>query len=319
MPFVLHPSGYCVWYNESSKGNLITGAPCPVCRKVAGHSTSCIYFQEKNDKAINSRPKLYNATSILWHKNPDIKFFTFTLPSRERGTYQVSATDEVTGDLAVASKFSMLLENVSVNVKRNSGEKFSYVWISEAQMKRQKKFGGIGDIHYHLVTDAWVDIKWIQARWNDLTGIESKNSVDVQSIPRSVRSVPAYLVKYLGKGSQRYIYSRRFACSRDLSALVPIKFNTVPDGITPVSQKVISQPNGWETCLYFFNTREIIDRFGPLMRDEKNFDVKRTDKNFTKKAISDRAEIRAWKQMQDAHKEQSLDINRTLYPLFYEN
>lgn len=335
MPFVLHPSGYCAWYNESSGGNLLIGTACPVCHKVAGHHFTCKFFKHEEQTGSNSRPKLYNATSLLWHKSQSIKFFTFTLPgatvesvcdckvcrsgnNNERitakGVFQTTATCELTGDLAVTAKFSMLLENISVNVKRNSGEKFSYVWVSEAQMKRQKKFGGIGDIHYHLVTDAYVDIRWLQAAWSNHTG-HSKNSVDVQSIPKNVRSIPAYLVKYLGKGSQRFIYSRRFSCSRDLSSMVPVHMRFLPTDLVPISEKIITQPNGYETCLRYYNTSEIIERFGKVMHLEKDFKTKQSDRNFTASAIEGRKFKRDRVQRQQQY-EQEQGLIPGLHQLF---
>lgn len=295
MPFVLHPSGYCVWYNPSSKNNLIVGAPCPFCGRVAGHYQECELFKESDSQSKGSRAKLYNAVSVIWAKAKTVKMFTFTLPSRQNGTYQVSATDQETGDLAVTAKFSMLLESVAVRAKR-AGQKFSYVWISEAQMKRQKKFGGIGDLHFHLVTDLFIDIAWIQNAWSNHVGF-SKTSVDVQLIPKHVKSIPAYLVKYLGKGSQRYIYSRRFSCTRDLSAFVPVQLRAPPPELEPETERIITQKNGYETCLYFYNTSDVLELYGSLMQDEKRFNVKRTDKNFTETAILDRAHTRTLKRL----------------------
>ncbi len=304
---MLHPSGYCVWYNESSSHNLVRGVACPLCGMVAGHKPTCENFRENETKGQSSRPKLYNAAALLWYySNAAINFFTFTLPSRKGyKVYQLSPTCEKTGDLAITAKFSRLLESVAVNIKRHAGEKFSYVWISEAQMKRQKKFGGVGDLHFHLVTDAYIDIMWLQNTWNNHVGVISKSSVDVQRIPRSVRSIPAYLIKYMGKGAQRYIYSRRFSCTRNLSSHEPISLNYLPNDMTPVSEKVITQKSGYQTCFYFYATNEVITMYGAVMVAEKNFKVKRTDKNFTTSAIESRKYNRSIKQNQKLWKEKN--------------
>lgn len=253
---------------------------------MAGHLSTCPLFKENEKSGTSSRSKLYNSTSVLWCKSQRINFFTFTLPSLHNsptcGVYQRSPTCKETGDLAITAKFSKLLEAISIRQKR-SGQRFSYVWVSEAQMKRQKKFGGIGDLHFHLVTDAYIEIAWLQNAWGGHVG-ESNNSVDVQSIPKSVQSIPAYLVKYLGKGSQRYIYSRKFNCSRDLSAFVPIHIARLPD-VDLITEKIITQPSGYESCMRYYNTAECLELFGCYMLDQKRFNVTRTSKKLTDRLI----------------------------------
>ncbi len=295
MPFVLHPSGYCVWFNQSSGANLITGVKCPECKRTAGHKYTCTQFKESETGGRSSRPKLYNSTAVLWARDHDIKFFTFTLPSRPgHKTYQIDPHCKDTGDLQVTATFSKLLESVAVRIKReappNGRTKFSYVWVAEAQMARQEKFGGIGDLHFHLVTNAYIDIRWIQALWSSyFPDPENRNSVHLEPIPTNVRSIPAYLCKYLGKGSNRQIFSRRFGCSRDLSALEPIHIQYLPAAIQPITQKIVTQPNGYESCLYYFNTAETLEIYSRYMIDEKNFKGTRQGQNFTPSAIASRA------------------------------
>lgn len=305
MPFVLHPSGYCVWFNENSTGNLITGVGCPICKRVAGHKIDCPHYVEKDTTGASSRPKLYNATSVLWAQSKKVYFITFTLPSRPGAkTYQVSPHCDDTGDLAITQIFSKQLEAIARRYKRR-GQRFSYVWISEAQMKRQKKFGGIGDLHFHLVTNQRIDIKWLQAAWSGyFQETPSRNSVHVESLPSGINSIPAYLVKYLGKGAARRIFSRRFSCSRDLSRLAPIHVTHIPDDLKAITQKIVTTETGYEVCMYFFNTQEILEQYGAYMIDEKDYQVTRSGAKFSKSAIESRRFNREIKQNQRKYAEQ---------------
>lgn len=294
MPFVLHPSGYCVWYNDKSKGNLITGERCPLCGRTAGHHYDCIYFKEKQVTG-SSRPKLYNAISVLRQiSTADMYFYTFTLPSRPgEKTYQISPHCRDTGDLVVTATFSKLLEAVAARIKRssrpNEEKKFSYVWIAEAQMKRQAKFGGIGDLHFHLVTNQRIDITWLQSTWSAYFSTpENRHSVHAEPIPRAINSIPAYLAKYLGKGSPRRIYSRRYSSSQDLSAFRPITLRTLPSDLQPIRTKILPQASGYEVTVSYFNTEAVLKRYGRIMREEHEFQVTRSGQNFTPSAINSR-------------------------------
>jgi hypothetical protein len=310
---MLHPSGYCAHFHESGKKNLIAGAPCPECKKVAGHKHTCPLYNEitANENFKSTRSKLYNATAILWHRSASVNFFTFTLPARgNTGIYQNSSTCETTGDLATTRTFSKLLENVSVNIKRNNPEtvdretgeitpkKFSYVWVAEAQMLRQKKFGGAGDIHYHLVTDAYIPIVWITNYWSELLKEKSKNCVHVEHIPPGkINSIPAYLSKYLGKGSQRTIVSRRIGTTADLSGYAPLKFNVLPAG-TIEREQHFTTASGYETSMYYFNTYETLNNYGELMQSEKRLKNTSSNKHFNNDQIAWREVFRKRKQLE---------------------
>jgi hypothetical protein len=301
VPFVLHPSGYCVWFNENSGGNLITGAACPICRRTAGHHPECLYYKDSDVTGASSRPKLYNATSILWAKNPVVYFITFTLPSRPGlKTYQASPRCPDTGDLAVTSKFSQCLDAIRLHVKRKKkNQRISYTWVAEIQMKRKAKYGGPGDLHFHLVTDQRLPVKWLRALWHGYfpdCNNTSGGGVDIKVIPTGVDSVPAYLAKYLGKGSDRRLFCRRFARSRDLSSLVPVHLSALPASLEPIRTTIVSQANGYETALYYFNTREILEEYGAAMMDEKKFQVTRGGREFTAAAIASRKFNREIKQ-----------------------
>jgi hypothetical protein len=234
----------------------------------------------------------------LWYQSQSLNFFTFTLPSWEGyKIYQLSPECCVTGDIAVTAKFSKLLESVAVNIKRKksklwrkwNGGKFSYLWVAEAQQERQEKFGGIGDIHFHLITNAYIPIKWITAAWSNLLGADSKSCVHVDHIPGHVNSVPNYLAKYFGKGVQRKILSRRFSCTRDLSGVAPIKLKRLPEG-TLLKHKSYTTKQGFEINFYYYDTGEVLANYLGFMKEEASVKgVTRTSKDFTQPAILARA------------------------------
>jgi len=297
MPFSLHPSGYCVWFNESSTENLIQGFPCPDCKRIAGHSIECPAFVYREDKGKSSRPKLFNATSILWAKSQEKSFITFTLPSLDTGTYQRDADCPLTGDLILATKFSKVLEAYAIREKRR-GSRLSYTWVAEAQMKRMEKYGGIGDLHYHLIVNKRIKedggrlcdketLMWLQNLWCEHVGVSAKNCVHVDPLPDGINSIPSYVSKYLGKGSQRMILSRQFAASRDLTRFKPIQLRSLPE-CDLIQQYECVTPTGYEVQVNFFNTRQVLELYGSDMAFESQIDSSRTDKNFTHTAITER-------------------------------
>lgn len=310
MPFSLHPSGFCCYYSEYNSKNLVTGTPCPVCNRIAGHSLSCEFFKYDETKGTSSRPKLYNATAVLCGLYKDRSFLTFTLPSNEHdnnGTYQRDVDCPESGDLAVNRFFSMVLEAYAIRCKRK-GSKLSYVWVAEAQTKRQKKFGGVGDIHYHVIVNQRIKsqggsvvdhdtLTWLQDLWCEHVGAKANNCLHVDPIPNDVRSIPAYLCKYLGKGSQRMIIGRQFACTRDLSKFKPITLKTLPT-LQLETVKDSSTPEGFELTSYYFNTQDVLEQYGSLMKEQHDYDsVTRTGKEFTQRAIMKRAYKRMTKEL----------------------
>jgi len=281
MPFNLHPSGFCSWSADKSRQNLLVGKPCPVCNRIAGHNPVCPFFKIEDREAVSSRGKLYDAISVLWAKNKNKSFITFTLPSLENGTYQKNALCDITGDLVIGSKFSKTLEAWKMKEKRK-GNSLSYVWTAEAQMKRQAKFGGIGDIHYHLVINRklkhdngkFADLQtfdWLQDNWNKQLGTNSNNCIHVDPVPDYVSSIPAYLSKYLGKGSQRAIVSRKFQATQDLTRFKTIRLTSIPEGIRLIRESVYTTPEGFDVVTRYFNTSEVLETYGHLMFDEYNF------------------------------------------------
>lgn len=217
----------------------------------------------------------------------------------ENGTYQRSATCQYTGDIAIGQKFSKTLEAWKVKEKRK-GVALSYCWVSEAQMKRQEKFGGIGDIHYHLIVNrrlkynngTFSDLetfKWLQSNWCAQVGVESNNAVHVDPIPDNANSIPAYLAKYMGKGQERAILSRRFQATQDLTKYKPIKLSGPPEDVTLLTENTYTTKDGFDICTRYYNTREVLEVYAGLMKDESNYTGTRTDERFTEEAILNRA------------------------------
>lgn len=312
MPYKLSPSGYCVWYHGETADNLVVGVACEYCKRAVAHSFDCPKYIHKQ-LGESSRAKLFNAASILWAKFPEKSFITFTLPSKDAGIYQTSPRDQDTGDLAITAKFSKVLEAWSLKQKR-SGKPLSYVWVAEAQMLRQEKFGGIGDIHFHLVANVKIKhdngrvcdrplLLWLQDLWcNHLGVLDPKNSIHVDPIPDGINSIPGYLTKYLGKGSQRVIVSRKFGASRDLTRYKPITLTRIPDQVDLCGSVDLTTKNGYEISLNFFNTRQILEQFGEFMLDEDRFaGTKPALKNFTAEAIAGRADRRTWSRIREAY------------------
>jgi len=281
VPFNLHPSGFCSWSADRSRQNLLVGKPCPECKRIAGHAPTCPRFKYEDRLATSSRGKLFDCVSILWAKNADKSFITFTLPSLQEGTYQRAATCEQTGDIVIGQCFSKTLEAWKVKEKRK-GKALSYVWVAEAQMKRQEKFGGIGDIHYHLIVNRKLKnenntfsdrqtFNWLQENWCKQIKAEANNCVHVDPVPDYANSIPAYLSKYLGKGNQRPILSRKFQATQDLTHFKPIKLHSFPEGLTMHSESVYTTPEGFDIVTRYFNTREVLEMYAHLMHDEFNF------------------------------------------------
>lgn len=293
MPFRLHPSGYCVYFPDGvSLSNLVAGQKCPDCGRVAGHHVACPKFVLKNSGS-SSRESLFNCAAVLWHCSPEKSFITFTLPSISDGVYQSHPLNSATGDKVVTEKFSKVLEALQVRFKR-SGRKLLYLWVSEAQKERAEKFGGCGDLHFHLIVNqsykdyarGWKDgkywrypfisaqsqseIEWMQNLWCEHIGATSNNCVHVDPLPDGIDCIPSYLSKYLGKGVQRQIFSRRFAASRDLTKFKPVTLANLPDDCEFLRESR-KEKDGYTLVANYFKTSDVLDNYGALMLDESKF------------------------------------------------
>lgn len=308
MPFKLHPSGYLSSYSETDEqSNLQVGRVCPICKKLCGHDPTCPNF--KGFKGGSSRAKLFNASSVLWSKYKEKSFITFTLPSKpDRGYYQ----DEPKQDIEIAKAFSRTLEAFALRQKRK-GQKLSYVWVAETQTKRKNKYGGIGDLHYHLIANVRIKsdptkyaprgividqplLDWLQSNWCNQLGVSSSNCVDVEPIPDFINSMPGYMSKYLGKGAQRFIHSRQYACTRDLSKFQPVTLYELPNDIDLISESIYKTVEGFEVVSRYYNTGQALELYGANMAIRQP--DKTEDPNFHHSAITIRAIKRHEKQFE---------------------
>ena len=260
---------------------------------------TCPNFKYDETGGASSRPALFNAASVLWGLYERRNFLTFTLPSLTGKTYQRDATCPETGDVVIGVKWSKVMEAYARRVERTRGEKLSYVWVAEAQMKRQEKFGGVGDIHYHLVVNQQIKndrrevidretLEWLQALWCDHVGVRSNNALHVDPIPSGINSLPAYFAKYFGKGTQRRIVSRRFGATRDLTRFKPITLTALPQ-VELIRSNTFQVSPTHEVNTWYFNTRETLETYGHLFIDEDRFTSRASTKHFTPEAIIKRA------------------------------
>jgi hypothetical protein len=144
-------------------------------------------------------------------------------------------------------------------------------------------------------------LTWLQNLWCEHIGVHARNCVHVDPIPDGINSIPGYLIKYFGKGTQRAILSRRFGASRDLTRYKPITLTTLPTADL-VGSVDVTTPTGYEISLNFFNTRQILEEFAGAMIDESRFvGVTRGGKDFTPEAIQARAEARTWAAVREAY------------------
>jgi hypothetical protein len=212
---------------------------------------------------------------------------TLTLPSISHGIYQKSNDCELTGDKFITANLSRLLESLTLKIQRDRGIKISYVWSAERQHERKIKFGGVGDLHFHIFTNLTIKkgffdkaagkyyntfldgdlLAWLQKNWCELLNVPTANNcIDVRPISGNMESVVSYIAKYLSKEkSEIPIISKKWSSSKDLVKLRPVKSNALPDCklyrihenefIDRKTGEVIKIP-----C-YYFDSYEIKEKF----------------------------------------------------------
>jgi hypothetical protein len=104
-----------------------------------------------------------------------------------------------------------------------------------------------------------------------------------------MKSVPAYLSKYLGKGVERAIISRRYQATQDLSKFVPIKLNRLPDDLDLIRESTFTTPNGFDVCQRYYNTAQTLEMYGHHFLEQSEWNASRMDKRFSPEAIIKRA------------------------------
>jgi len=236
MPFTVHPSGFCTFWNSQAITNL-------------KHDNG----GKKEFSNCRSRRGTFHdkvASLAFYHKK--INFWTFTVPELQ-GDYERT-------DKYFASRFSMLLENY-----RKQKLITSYVYIVEAQKR--------GNIHFHLVTNKiYIEARTVNDYWCKLINQYSKNAVDLSTLPGNIDRLPAYLSKYMSKnidakgGKGRIIHARSFNASRNLNLKAfTAQHHEIPYHLEHRKVVRVMEVDGRkiEQVQLYFKTSEIIRYFGP--------------------------------------------------------
>lgn len=122
-------------------------------------------------------------------------------------------------------KAVIILRKFLDNIKKTS-EDFQYLWVAEKQTKNETFKD---NIHFHLITNKYWDIKKSWAYWYELqkkNGImprddnyKASSGFDIKGmVTKEIKSVTAYLTKYVTKNKSIF-YCQVWNCSKKISAL----------------------------------------------------------------------------------------------------
>jgi len=210
--------------------------------------------QPNQHRKTNKNDFFDRCSQLYMDKVPTKKQFnliTLTLPSLSHGIYQKSNDCEHTGDKITTANLSRLLESLTIKIQREQSIKISYVWSAERQQERKLKYGGIGDIHFHIFTNLTIKkgyydkaagkyytsfmdkelLSWMQKSWCELLNVPTANNcIDVRPISGNMESVVSYIAKYLSKEkSDIPIISKKWSSSKDIVKLRPVKSTALPE------------------------------------------------------------------------------------------
>ena len=154
--------------------------------KANGKIMKCIdwlLFNAKEKETLN--PKF--GTTWKWKAN----FITLSLPSKQKHS-----------DTFITNK---MLQNFLIYACRTHGVN-DYLWRKETQSN--------GNVHFHIVTDAFIPWLWLRDCWNNILRNydyiqqferdhkhRTPNSTDIHSL-KKVKNIAHYLGKYCGKNSK---------------------------------------------------------------------------------------------------------------------
>jgi len=143
----------------------------------------------------------------------------------------------------------------------------NYIWRAEPQEN--------GNIHFHIVVDAFVEWRLIRDEWNEIQarhgyidkfeakhGHRHPNSTDIHK-PEDIKNMGAYICKYISKaGNYRAIQGRLWGCSDQLRKVVPFaKFidtklaNLITTGTT---KQLLREFKGDKFTVYVGNVFKLI-------------------------------------------------------------
>lgn len=167
-------------------------------------------WRERGYLLTRKGANVVKSAAAYWYKNSaHVNMFTFTLPALKEGLKPT--------DVYVQKVMSKAL-HATIQACMYHGLLRRYVWVSELQQKN-----GRMAVHYHLLTDSFIRIKWINGIWcNALQDVAhfAVNAVDVES---NVVCGAAYITKYISKGTlspdQGYncpVATKRYGVSKEL-------------------------------------------------------------------------------------------------------
>jgi len=208
----------------------------------------------KQQKKTNKNDFFDRCAQLYMDKVPTKKQFnliTLTLPSLTGGIYQNANDCPETGDKITTANLSRFLESLTLKIYRERNIKISYVWSAERQHDRRAKFGGVGDLHFHIFTNLTIKkgyydkpaakyyttyldrelLSWMQKSWCELIRVPmTNNCIDIRPISGNMESVVSYIAKYLSKEkSDIPILSKKWSSSKDLKRLRPVKSTVLPE------------------------------------------------------------------------------------------
>lgn len=187
---------------KSYKSEFLSKGSAKKIKKIIAHWILAINMSQKDQKNRFKKKRRY------------LVMITLTLPSTQ-----------VESDKEIKRKY---LNTFLIRYKKKYDEA-NYLWVAEKQKN--------GNIHFHIITDNYVDKIWIKSVWNKVLsnggyimafkskfGYVSPPSTNVTG--QKAMSNPAnYLIKYVIKAEKTLaIEGVKWACSKELLEIVSISF-----------------------------------------------------------------------------------------------
>lgn len=133
---------------------------------------------------ISSKKKQWSKSAKKWVQFK-VTFITLTLPSDQRHTDQI-----------VKSK---CLNSLLIELRKFHGMK-NYIWRAEKQVN--------GNIHFHLVTDCFIDAQKLRERWNRICNVLGYTDAYTARMRNNIKSFSDYYNTYINQGSYASLMRR---------------------------------------------------------------------------------------------------------------
>lgn len=183
------------------------------------------YTGYSNNKNIS---KIQKSCNIVYHLSPCRVVYNPILDKKINFqnsfiTLTLSAKQEISDREITANLLQPFLRHY-----RQTNEMHHYVWKAERQ--------SCGNIHYHIISDAFITISNLQNYWNKLQSKydfidrfaerydhRKPNSIDVMQI-KNRSTMAKYISKYMSKQSDQRINGKIWDCSESVSSFRPLVF-----------------------------------------------------------------------------------------------